>query len=70
MRRSQKQVLVFFSDLPEDVQEQVVRQAYKDKDSQIVVKHEGRLISVPLSNVYTALSRLGYTVVAEMVLLK
>jgi hypothetical protein len=60
---------VKFAMFPKPTQEKFIRQAYRDRSSQFIVKHKGKLISVPQGNVLVVLERLGIEVQAECILL-
>jgi hypothetical protein len=58
-----------FAVLPPRQRMKFVKQAYADHQSQFIVRHNGKLISVPQDNVYTALRRMGVEVEAELILI-
>ena len=60
---------VKFGLLPPATQEKFIRQAYRDRSSQFIVRHKGKLVSIPQANVLVALERLGIEVEAECILL-
>jgi hypothetical protein len=59
-----------FEVLPPATKRRITTTAYADQSSQLVVRKNGKLISVPTSSVRAALKRLGFEVEAELILLK
>lgn len=59
-----------FNFLHPRTQQRIAKQAYADAQSQYVVEHNGKLISVPQENVLKTLERLGYEIKAELILVK
>lgn len=60
---------VQFELLPRAQRTKFLKQAYRDQTSQFIVKHKGKLISVPQGNVLVTLERLGIEITAECILL-
>ena len=59
-----------FEQLPPRQRTKFLKQAYADKQSQFIVRHKGKLVSVPQHNVFVALRRLGIEIQAGLTLLK
>ena len=60
---------VRFELLPTPLRTKFLKQAYRDRSSQFIVRHKGKLVSIPQANVLVALERLGIEIEAECILL-
>jgi hypothetical protein len=59
-----------YEQLPPATRRRILKQAHADRSSQFVVRHKGKLVSVPAHSVMVALKRLGFKIEAELMLLQ